>query len=31
MGLDAQMIEVAAIEDTSFSPSRPNPTHRLTN
>jgi hypothetical protein len=30
MALDAQMVDVTSFEDTCFSPSRPNPTHRMT-
>ena len=30
MALDAQRVDVTGFEDTCFSPSRPNPTHRLT-
>jgi Ni2+-binding GTPase involved in maturation of urease and hydrogenase len=30
MALDAQRVDITGFEDTCFSPSRPNPTHRLT-
>ena len=30
IALDAQMVQVTGYEDSCFSPSRPNPTHRLT-
>jgi hypothetical protein len=30
MALDAPRVEVESFEDTCFSPSRPNPTHRMT-
>jgi hypothetical protein len=30
IALDAQSVEVEGLEDSCFSPSRPNPTHRLT-